>query len=39
MLPKQTSKGKKNAVVEGFNISSGDTLAIIESDLTFANSR
>ena len=34
MLLRQTSKGKKNAVVEGFNISSGDTLAIIDSDLT-----
>jgi len=34
MLIKQTSKGKKNAVVEGFNISSGDILAIIDSDLT-----
>ena len=34
MLLKQTSKGKKNAVVEGFNISSGDILAIIDSDLT-----
>ncbi len=33
-LIKQTSKGKKNAVVEGFNISSGDTLAIIDSDFT-----
>ena len=33
-LLKQTSKGKKNAVVEGFNISSGKTLAIIDSDLT-----
>ena len=33
-LLKQTSKGKKNAVVEGFNISTGDTLAIIDSDLT-----
>ena len=33
-LLKQTAKGKKNAVVEGFNISSGDTLAIIDSDLT-----
>ena len=33
-LLKQTSKGKKNAVVEGFNISSGNTLAIIDSDLT-----
>ena len=34
MLLKQSSKGKKNAVEEGFNISSGDTLAIIDSDLT-----
>ena len=33
-LIKQTSKGKKNAVVDGFNISSGNTLAIIDSDLT-----
>ena len=33
-LLKQTSKGKKNAVVEGFNISTGNTLAIIDSDLT-----
>ena len=33
-LLKQTAKGKKNAVVEGFNISSGNTLAIIDSDLT-----
>ena len=33
-LLKQTSKGKKNAVEEGFNISSGDTLAIIDSDFT-----
>ena len=33
-LLKQTSKGKKNAVVEGCNISSGDTLAIIDSDFT-----
>ena len=33
-LLKQTSKGKKNAVVEGFNISSGNTLAIIDSDFT-----
>ena len=33
-LIKQTSKGKKNAVVEGFNISNGETLAIIDSDLT-----
>ena len=30
----QTSKGKKNAVVEGFNISKGETLAIIDSDFT-----
>ena len=34
ILLKQTSQGKKNAVVEGFNISSGQTLAIIESDFT-----
>ncbi len=34
MLLKQTSKGKKNAVVEGFNTSSGGILAIIDSDLT-----
>ncbi len=33
-LLKQTSKGKKNAVEEGFNISTGDTLAIIDSDFT-----
>tara|TARA_Y100001970_G_scaffold291655_1_gene429640 strand:+ start:1918 stop:3009 length:1092 start_codon:yes stop_codon:yes gene_type:complete len=33
-LLKQTSKGKKNAVVEGANISSGETLAIIDSDFT-----
>ena len=33
-LLKQTNKGKKNAVVEGFNISSGETLAIIDSDFT-----
>jgi len=33
-LLKQTSRGKKNAVVEGFNLSKGDTLAIIDSDLT-----
>ena len=33
-LLKQTRKGKKNAVVEGFNISSGETLAIIDSDFT-----
>ncbi len=31
---KQTSKGKKNAVVEGFNASSGETMAIIDSDMT-----
>ena len=31
-LFRQTSEGKKNAVVEGFNISSGETLAIIDSD-------
>ena len=31
---KQTPKGKKNTVVEGINISTGDTLAIIDSDLT-----
>ena len=30
----QASKGKKNAVAEGFNISSGGTLPIIESDFT-----
>ena len=34
MLLQQSSKGKKNAVVEGLNLSSGDTLAIIDSDLT-----
>ena len=33
-LLKQTARGKKNAVVEGFNISSGETLAIIDSDFT-----
>ena len=33
-LLKQTSSGKKNAVVEGFNTSSGDTLAIIDCDFT-----
>jgi len=33
-LLQQTSKGKKNAVSEGFNISSGNTLAIIDSDFT-----
>ena len=31
---KQTSKGKKKAVVEGFDISTVDTLVIIDSDLT-----
>ena len=34
LLLKQSSKGKKNAVVDGFNNSSGNTLAIIDSDLT-----
>ena len=33
-LLKQSAKGKKNAVVEGFNISSGETLAIIDCDFT-----
>ena len=33
-LFKQTGKGKKNAVVEGCNISSGTTLAIVDSDFT-----
>ena len=33
-LLKQTTKGKKNAVVEGFNSSLGNTLAIIDSDFT-----
>ena len=33
-LIKQTYKGKKNAVVEGLNISKGETLAIIDSDFT-----
>ena len=33
-LLKQTTKGKKNAVVEGFNNSLGHTLAIIDSDFT-----
>ena len=33
-LLQQTSKGKKNAVVEGCNISSGETIAIIDSDFT-----
>ena len=34
LLLKQSCKGKKNAVVEGSNISSGETLAIIDSDFT-----
>jgi len=33
-LLKQSGKGKKNAVVEGCNISSGGTLAIVDSDFT-----
>ncbi len=33
-LLKQSAKGKKNAVVEGCNISSGETLAIVDSDFT-----
>ena len=33
-LLKQSGKGKKNAKVEAFNISSGETLAIIDSDFT-----
>ena len=33
-LCKQSGKGKKNAVVEGCNISSGGTLAIVDSDFT-----
>ncbi len=33
-LLKQSSKGKKNAVVEGVNSSTGETLAIIDSDFT-----
>ena len=33
-LLKQTGRGKKNAVVEGCNISSGDTIAIVDSDFT-----
>ena len=33
-LIKQSSRGKKNAVVEGFNSSTGETLAIIDSDFT-----
>ena len=31
---KQTPKGKKNAVMERFNISTRDCLAIFDSDLT-----
>ena len=34
LLLKQSGKGKKNAVVEGCNISSGGTLAIVDSDFT-----
>ena len=34
LLYKQTGKGKKNAVVEGFDHSNGDVLAIIDSDFT-----
>ena len=33
-LFKQSGRGKKNAVVEGCNISSGGTLAIVDSDFT-----
>ena len=33
-LLRQSGKGKKNAVVEGCNISSGETLAIVDSDFT-----
>ena len=33
-LLKQSGKGKKNAVVEGCNISTGGTLAIVDSDFT-----
>ena len=33
-LLKQSGKGKKNAIVEGFNISAGQTLAIVDSDFT-----
>ena len=33
-LLKQSGKGKKNAVVEGSNISSGKTIAIVDSDFT-----
>ena len=34
LLFKQTGKGKKNAVVNGFDHSNGDVLAIIDSDFT-----
>jgi hypothetical protein len=33
-LLRQSGKGKKNAVVEGCNISRGETLAIVDSDFT-----
>jgi hypothetical protein len=33
-LLKQSGKGKKNAVVDGCNISKGETLAIVDSDFT-----
>ncbi len=33
-LLKQSAKGKKNAVVDGCNFSSGETLAIVDSDFT-----
>ena len=33
-IVKTNFKGKENAVIEGFNISTRDTLAIIDSDLT-----
>ena len=33
-LIKQSAKGKKNAVVDGCNISSGKTIAIVDSDFT-----
>ena len=33
-LLRQSGKGKKNAVVEGCNISSGETLAIVDADFT-----
>ena len=34
LLLKQSGKGKKNAVVEGCNICSGEILAIVDSDFT-----